>query len=393
MALEFTFILALSIVYFTNYFLIPMEQYGVPILGIEIISGMVFGSVFGVVSPAVPGYDFLVSMAALGLMIIMFDAGVELDPSVIRSNATVVSELGIMTFLFPFVAGTGFGQLLGLNLFASVLVGITVSTTSLGLIQPLLEDSDMMGTEDGQIILSVTVLNDVMSVVALAYGLAIISDRAVLSVMSVTAAVVFFLYIAPVHLGETLSSLFAETLSQHTVRFSAMILVGLAFIMEEIGIHAVLGSFFAGLLISEISYPDHDVHDAITPVVHFVAPAFFFFVGSQLPVQEFPINNIPLIIGVLILGIGGKFVGAYLGSLWAGVRDKTEYLLITSMPGRLSISVAAAEIGLRQGEISQPLYYAFIILSIVSVFLSVFLFKWTARRAQSTTPVDAQGAS
>jgi len=57
------------------------------------------------------------------------------------------------------------------------------------------------------------------------------------------------------------------------------------------------------------------------------------------------------------------------------VKHRTEYLLIAAMPGRLSISVAAAEIGLRQGIITQPLYYAFIILSIVSVFISVLVFR------------------
>jgi Kef-type K+ transport system membrane component KefB len=71
-------------------------------------------------------------------------------------------------------------------------------------------------------------------------------------------------------------------------------------------------------------------------------------------------------------------VGAYLGSIWAGVEDKTEYMLVGAMPGRLSISVAAAEIGRRQGIIQDPLYYAFIILSILSVFVSVFIFRYVA---------------
>jgi len=192
-ALTFEFVLALTIVYGTNYLLSPLEKYGVPVLGVEILAGMVFGSIFGVLTPATPGYELIVSMAAIGLMLIMFDAGLELDPGQIRDHATTVFELGVMTFAIPFAAGIALGQILGLDPFASILIGITVSTTSLGLIHPLLEEFDLIGSETGQIILSVTVLNDILSVVALAYGLAITSGSVLMSVLTVTLTIVVFL--------------------------------------------------------------------------------------------------------------------------------------------------------------------------------------------------------
>lgn len=378
MALSFEFLFALAVVYATNYFLIPSEKYGVPVLGAEIVAGILFGSVFGTLNSATPGFEFITSLAAIGLMLIMFDAGLELKPSAIRRNAKVVTEIGIMTFLLPFAAGVGFGLFLGLGVFASILIGITVSTTSLGLIHPLLEEFELLGSDEGQVILSVTVLNDILSVVALAYATAFTGGRLLTSIAIVTAAVVFFLYIAPFKLSGLLSRYLADTIEDHTVRFCMMALVGLAFVMEHIGIHAVLGSFFAGLLISEMAHDGHDVNESMRPVTNLAAPLFFFFVGAQLPVSNFPSGSVGLIAGVIAIGFGAKFVGAYLGSIWAGVEDKTEYMLVGAMPGRLSISVAAAEIGRRQGIIQDPLYYAFIILSILSVFVSVFIFRYVA---------------
>jgi Kef-type K+ transport system membrane component KefB len=143
-ALSFEFLFALAVVYATNYFLIPSEKYGVPVLGAEIVAGILFGSVFNVLSSSIPGFEFITSLAAIGLMLIMFDAGLELKPSAIRRNAKVVTEIGVMTFLLPFVAGLGFGLLLGKGMFASILIGITVSTTSLGLIHPLLEEFELL---------------------------------------------------------------------------------------------------------------------------------------------------------------------------------------------------------------------------------------------------------
>jgi hypothetical protein len=51
-------------------------------------------------------------------------------------------------------------------------------------------------------------------------------------------------------------------------------------------------------------------------------------------------------------------------------------MLIGAMPGRLSISVAAAEIGLREGIIEETLYYSFMILSVLSAFVSVGLSRY-----------------
>jgi Kef-type K+ transport system membrane component KefB len=377
-ALTFEFLAALAVVYATNYFLIPSEKYGVPVLGAEIVSGIVFGAFTGALTPSTPGFELITSFAAIGLMLIMFEAGLELKPKSIKNHAGEVAGIGLATFFVPLLVGIGFGLLLNLSVFASVLIGITVSTTSLGLIHPLLEEYELLGTEDGQIVLSVTVLNDVMSVLALAYAIAFTGSNLLVSIVSVTLAVIFFLYVAPFKLSDILQKYLADSLKDHTVRFSMMALVGIAWVMEHVGVHAVLGSFFAGLLVSQMSHDDHNVNNSMRPVTNLAAPIFFFFVGYQIPVNNFPVESLGLIGGVITIGFGAKFVGAYLGSVLAGVKDKAEYMLIGAMPGRLSISVAAAEIGLREGIIEEPLYYSFIILSILSVFVSVALFRYIA---------------
>ncbi|MUW13574.1 hypothetical protein GJ633_02100 [Halorubrum sp. CBA1125] len=83
---EFTFhfVLVLTVVYGTSYSPRFLESYGIPVVAIEILVGILFGSILGVVGPASPGFDFLVTLAAFGLLLIMFQAGFELDPSLIK---------------------------------------------------------------------------------------------------------------------------------------------------------------------------------------------------------------------------------------------------------------------------------------------------------------------
>ncbi|WP_020222377.1 cation:proton antiporter, partial [Halarchaeum acidiphilum] len=182
MALEFAFVSALLVVYGTSYVFTFLRRWDVPLLAVEILAGIVFGSAFGFISPGSAGYDFFEALAAFGLLMIMFDAGLELDPEVVREDPLRVAKLGLLTFVLPFLAGVGFALALSLSPFAAYLTGVTVSTTSLGLIYPLVEDYGLVDDDRGQLILSVTVLNDILSVAALAYGVTLVtSDSPVLA--------------------------------------------------------------------------------------------------------------------------------------------------------------------------------------------------------------------
>jgi Kef-type K+ transport system membrane component KefB len=98
MALSFHFVVVLALVYGTSFLFRFLERYDFPILAVEIVAGIVFGSIFGVVGQGTPGYSFLIELAAFGLLMIMFDAGLELDPDVIRRNPRQVGKLAVRSY-------------------------------------------------------------------------------------------------------------------------------------------------------------------------------------------------------------------------------------------------------------------------------------------------------
>jgi len=377
MGLTFEFVVVLAIVYGSSYGLKFLENYNIPVLAVQILAGILAGSVFGIITSAHHGYDFLLTLAAFALLLIMFDAGLELNPSLIKSNPKKVGVLGALTFVFPFLAGVGLAFALGLTVFAAFLVGITVSTTSLGLVHPLLEEFDLLQTENGQLILSVTVLNDILSVVALAYGVTLAtSNQPFIDMGVVTGVLVFFFLVVPVVFGDRLNGTrVSRALKDEPIKAGILVAVVFAAAMEHVGIHAILGGFFAGLFIEEVTHEGHAIEQSVKPAINMVSPAFFFFVGMQFDPSAFLSGNLGLIGAVLILGIGAKVVGAFIGGWLVDANEHTIHLLASSMPGRLSISVAAAEIGLARGIISDPLYKSFIILSTVSVFVASLLFR------------------
>jgi len=91
-----------------------------------------------------------------------------------------------------------------------------------------------------------------------------------------------------------------------------------------------------------------------------------------------------ILVAVTFIGIGTKLIGGLLGSWATGLDGRTTVLLTSAIPGRLSISVAAAEIGRSRGIISPELYNAFVVLSVVSVFVAVIAFRFFASEERSS---------
>ncbi len=377
MALKFHFVLALLLVYGTSYLFKYFERYDIPILLVEIIAGIVFGSVLGVVHDGIAGWEFFTTLAAFGLLVIMFEAGLELNPKPVLKRPKKVAFMAIMTFVLPFAAGFGFAQYLALNFFASFLVGVTLSTTSLGLVYPLLEDFGYLDTERGQLILAVTVLCDILSVVALAYGITLTSENPVNGSIIVTVALLFFFIVVPVFLVDYIGKVIPDSVKTNPVKFSMFFALALAFAFEYIGVHAILGAFFAGLIIAESTEnrSGFDIEKTMKPVSDLVTPVFFFYVGMQAAIPEMTPYNMLMLGGVLVIGVGSKIFGAVAGGLALGLDGQTTKLMASVMPGQLAMSVAAAAIGLNRGIIEPNLYNSLIVLAATSVFVSSMMFR------------------
>jgi Kef-type K+ transport system membrane component KefB len=289
---------------------------------VEIIAGITFGSVFGVVDENMAGWEFFTTLAAFGLLVIMFEAGLELDLQPVLERPTIVALMSVMTFLLPFLAGFGFGQFLDLQFFASFLIGVTLSTTSLGLVYPLFDDFGSLDTERGQLILAVTALCAILSVVALAYGITITSDNARMGTIVVTIALLLFFVIVPVFLVDYIGAIIPESTETNPVKFPMFFALGLAGVFEHIDVHAILGAFFAGLIIAQSTErrSGFDIEKNMKPVVDLVTPVFFFYVGMQAAIPQVTLYNMLMPGGVLAIGIGSEIFGAIAGGITLGAR-------------------------------------------------------------------------
>jgi Kef-type K+ transport system membrane component KefB len=150
---------------FTNLFLVALVAFGVPLLlglapglrlpgpVLEIVAGVVLG-------PAVLGWvraDLPVQvLAVVGLAFLLFLAGLEIDLRGLRGRPFVLALAGFaVTLLIGLAAGVAFRAVGWVT--SALLLAVTLSATSLGLVVPVLKDAGAAAGPTGQRVVAASV--------------------------------------------------------------------------------------------------------------------------------------------------------------------------------------------------------------------------------------------
>jgi Kef-type K+ transport system membrane component KefB len=347
-----------------------------PAVVLEILAGVVFG-------PSLLGWveiDLVVEvLGLLGLAFLLFLAGLEIDVHRLRGR---LLRLAVLGYVLTLVIGSGFGA--GFDLLGWVddplLMAVTLSATSLGLVVPVLKDAGRIEGELGQTTIAASSVADFAAVLLLSLLFSAsegsTGGRIVLLVMFmllvVVAGVVVALAGRSMRLGEVLVRL-QDTTAEIRVRGAAVLLVGFVVLAERFGLESILGAFLAGAVIGLLdrdasSHPQFRVKlDAIG--YGFLIPVFFVTSGLRLDVTalvESPsaLLQVPLFV-VALLCVRGLPALLYTSSLGLRASVTAGLLQATSLP----FIVTATQIGLLVGLMDPVTATGLVCAGLVSVLV------------------------
>ena len=365
-----------------------------PAVVLEIVAGVVLG-------PSVLGWvevDLVVEvLALLGLAFLLFLAGLEIDVHRLRGR---LLRLAVLGYLLTLVIGSGFG--FGFDLLGWVddplLIAVTVSATSLGLVVPVLKDAGQIGGELGQTTVAASSVADFAAVLLLSLLFSAsegsTGGRVVLLLMFgllvAVSGVVVALAGRSMRLGEVLQRL-QDTTAEIRVRGAAVLLVGFVVLAERFGLESILGAFLAGAVIGLLdrdatSHPQFRVKlDAIG--YGFLIPVFFVTSGLRLDVNalvESPsaLTRVPLFVVALLCARGLPAL-LYTSSFGLRAAVTAGLLQATSLP----FIVTATQIGLLTGLMDPSTATGLVCAGLVSVlvFPSVALGRLRRGDQQAST--------
>jgi Kef-type K+ transport system membrane component KefB len=252
-----------------------------------------------VVGPAGLGWvhvDLPVQIVALvGLAFLLFLAGLEVDVHRLRGRLLRVALLGyLLSLAIGVVVGTGFG--LADLVRSPLLVAVTLSATSLGLVVPVLADAGQVDRDLGQTTIAASSVADFAAVLLLSLLFSTAGgstgSRVVLLAGFVTLVAAVGLVVAlagrSMRLGGVLDRL-QDTTAEIRVRAAVALLIGFVALAEVFGLETILGAFLAGGVVGLVdrdaaSHPHFRVKlQAIG--YGFVIPVFFVTSGLRLDLR------------------------------------------------------------------------------------------------------------
>ena len=362
----------------------------VPVVVGEIIAGIIVGgSVLGIVHE-----DFtLTLLAEIGFAFLLFLSGLEIDFSILTTQSPQKGNgfanpltLAAGSFFLTLVMASLVGFLLAQNGLVNDpwFTALILSTTSLGIVVPVLKERGLNTTKFGQTVLLAALFADLATMILITVYVAVFTSGLTFDILLIF--LLFFAFMLVYRLGfglirrpvvRRLIEQLEGATSQIKVRFAITMLMTFVVLAEFVDIELILGAFLAGALISLISRPeDRQLVEKLDAMGYgFFIPVFFVMVGVQFELStlvENP-NSILLAFILLVAAFALKYIASLVLKLSFSWRETIAGGSLLS--ARLSLIIAAAAIGLRIDAISEATNAALILVAALTSTFSPLIFN------------------
>ncbi|HVL60285.1 MAG TPA: cation:proton antiporter [Microbacterium sp.] len=371
----------------------------IPLVVFEIVLGLLLG-------PAVLGWvvpdAFLDLLSQFGLAMLFFLAGNEIDFRTIRGRPLNRAAMG---WIISLAAGIGIGAVVAVDLPSAAFIGISLTSTALGAILPVLRDSGDLGTPFGISVIALGAVGEFGPLLAISLFLSGRSPLAAALVLVLFAVIAgTAIWLAARGVGARMHRVITATLhtsGQFAVRLVLFVLLALVALSIVLDLDMLLGAFTAGvifrLLMAGAPEPDAEAVESKLEAVGygFLVPVFFINTGVEFDLDALfadgrTLAMLPLFV-VLLLVVRG-FPSLLAAQPDASRRDRIATALFGSTG--LPIIVAVTAIGVDRKELDPGTAAALVGAGMLSVLLFPLIalaIRHTGDRSRRRTMTDDVG--
>lgn len=387
--MDYGLIFDLAIILFTCKVLsILMRHIKVPQVVGQIIAGLlVGGNLLGIVENSEP----LVFMAEIGVLMLMFSAGLETDLKEIKSTGAVSLLVAVMGVILPLLGGFllfsafyGFSAVGSDKFWTAVFMGVIMTATSVGITVEVLRELGKLKSKVGTIILSAAIIDDVIGIVLLAFvsGLKNSEGGSAEALWVVLRTIAFF--VCAVVAGIILHKLFywLEKYRPHTRRvpiFSLVTCLLFSWAAEAVfGIADITGAFVAGVIIRTVKSASEDTTRKLDISSYMIfTPVFFAGIGIKVTIEFANISPLLITFAVCfaIVAMACKLGGCFLASKMAKFSNIDSLRVGAGMMARGEVALIVATKGAEAGVLDSEFFIAVIALIIISSVLTPIMLK------------------
>ena len=348
----------------------------------EIIAGLLIGpTLLNLVNPS----DFLSGMAEIGVILLMFSAGLETDIDKLKKSGLKATILACTGVGVPLVLGTllymafyGVATPGSTEFIKALFIGTILTATSVSITVQVLKELGKISTEVGTTIMSAAIIDDVIGIVVLTAVLGLKDPNANLAAVCLKTVAFFALsVVVGIIIFKIMSK--AEAKWPHTRRIPIMGLA-LAFAMSYVadkyfGVADITGAYVAGIILSSLDNSEYIDRKMDINSYMLFGPVFFASVGLQTNLRSVDMTILAFSAAFVVVGLLGKVIGCGIVAKLLKYNTSDSLKIGVGMMTRGEVALIVAQRGLKADIVDSRYFTAVILLIILSSILTPIILK------------------
>jgi Kef-type K+ transport system membrane component KefB len=339
--------------------------------------------------------SFFHIMGEIGIIFLLFAVGLETKFSDMMKVGKTASYIAILGIVIPFAGGLLFVFHEHISFNAALLIGAALFGSSTAVGVECLRNLDAMSTNEAKLIVSATIIDDILCLALLGVIIGAIQPEAsTLSIVVnavIVAVFVLFMFFFVSRIKRIAGQRKKRLQQRSEKRFekkkktdpdahiaekrpmgelgalgiAVIVCLGLAAFSASIGLAAIIGAFLAGMIFAEFKDTVPVEHN-FNVITYFMLPFFFVWVGMELQFNRVNVEILPLFCLLLGVAIVTKYAAGYVGGRLGKLSHESCHLIGVSFVPRGEVGIIVATIGLSSAVFTRDVFTIVILMALVT---------------------------
>ena len=358
----------------------------------EIVAGLLVGpSLLGLVEQT----DFLVQMAEIGVVLLMFSAGLGTDLKELLKTGPIAFAIACAGVFVPLAGGYllfscfyGFASFGSDEFFRALFTGVILTATSVSITVQALRELGHLKGRVGTTILSAAIIDDIIGIIVLTFVIGVKNPNTNPSSV-ILNTILFFIFSGVI--GFLLYYLFSKLDARYPHRrripiLSLALCLAMAYCAEHFfGIADITGAYVAGVILCSIQDSNYIAQKMDISSYMLFGPIFFASIGLKTDISGFNVTLLGFTIGFVVIGLITKIIGCGLMAKCFRFSSQDALKIGVGMMTRGEVALIVSQKGLSVGLLDSVFFTPVIILIICSSIATPIILKILYR----DTPAEA----
>ncbi len=376
---------------------LAVRKLNVPQVVGEILAGLIIGpSILGFVQQS----DFLSQMAEIGVILLMFSAGLGTNLRDMAKTGFTAFLVACMGVFVPLLCGTllymafyGFDSIGSAEFYKALFIGTILTATSVSITVKALAEMGKLKTKLGTLIVSAAIIDDVIGIIVLTMVVGMSTGKGGSGQIIAVAVRSALFFVFSGGIGFVIYKIFKrlDAKYKHTQRIP---ILGLALCMfmayaaeRYFGVADITGAFVAGIILCNIQDADYIERKMNINSYMLFGPVFFAGIGLKTDVSHISPDIILFSVCFVIVGLIAKIIGCGVTARLSRYSFGDSLKVGVGMMTRGEVALIVAQKGL-SAKIIKPVFFTpVILLIIVSSILTPIALKMLYGRDKN--PADS----